>query len=666
MRFSKKTFLIIVLFFLFVFFQTNNSLSQDSDPFQEISSTDNDSELTYLPPEEVETEEAATDTNNKDEKQKDESPEITTPESTTMSMSSGEVSELAAGGVYSNPEAVTVSQVGAATLSYPISVPPGRNGLQPRVSLQYSSYNGNGWVGVGWDLDLGSIKRSTRNGLDYNADDYVVNGSDLVHNNTWGTDYYCEKIEGAFTKYYYNSASNYWIATAKDGTTYRYGYTTASRMASGSATYSWQLDRIEDTNGNYMTVSYTTDSGQIYPYQISYTGSTHSLSPNKTVEFELEDRDDDPQSYKTKALITTSKRLKTITVKVGTTTVYKYSLAYEYSPGNGRSRLVDITRVDPDDPDNTLPPTDFTWIDGGDGTFGTADSTSLNGSSGGTVVFGDINGDGRTDFIKAYSSGTNPYVYIYPYLANNTEGFTAQTVKTLAQCPTNAMSISLGDVNGDGKADILSNGLNGQVHVYLSDGNGSFSSKYTNTGASSITSVFLAELNGDGMADLVKFNRSTGYVYTALSDGNGYFGTQNTFNTSLSDIQNIKIKLAEVNGDGKADLYVYNYFAIPPYVVATAMRIFPGNGDGTFSSSPFFTCGGRYVYSDSIADINGDGLSDLAYLDENRNVYVYLSTGIDMTQASPNITGYTTNSSFGKRKSNPSFQRQADMVTFPL
>jgi hypothetical protein len=187
-------------------------------------------------------------------------------------------------------------------------------------------------------------------------------------------------------------------------------------MANGTNTYSWHLDRVEDTNGNYMTISYTTDSNQIYPYQISYTGKTGGLSPNKIVEFGLETRTDNIYSYKTKYLVTTTRRLKTITVKVDDTSVYKYIINYENIGPNGTSRLTQIKRVDPTNENYNLPATDFSYINGGDGTFGTSSTLSLNGSAGGSIVFGDINGDGREDFIKAYSTGTNPFVYVYHIL----------------------------------------------------------------------------------------------------------------------------------------------------------------------------------------------------------------------------------------------------------
>jgi hypothetical protein len=222
--------------------------------------------------------------------------------------------------------------------------------------------------------------------------------------------------------------------------------------------------------------------------------------------------------------------------------------------------LDQIKRVDPSNENNYLPTTDFSWINGGNGTFGSSSSKSLGGGTTNTkIVFGDINGDGRSDFIKAYApTGSNPYVYVYPYLANSTGGFDAQPSKTLERCPTGYISVALGDINGDGKADIVSNGLSGQVHAYISYGNGTFSSKYTTTGAANIVSIYLAELNGDGKADLVKLRvvqGSGGYVYSALSNGNGYFGTQNVKTLMDTPLYGYRISLADVNGDGIADLY---------------------------------------------------------------------------------------------------------------
>ena len=37
---------------------------------------------------------------------------------------------------------------GKATFSYPIEVPPGRAGIEPKINLTYSSYDNNNWCGI--------------------------------------------------------------------------------------------------------------------------------------------------------------------------------------------------------------------------------------------------------------------------------------------------------------------------------------------------------------------------------------------------------------------------------------------------------------------------------------------------------------------------------------
>ena len=80
------------------------------------------------------------------------------------------------------------ANTGAFSQSIAIQVPPGRNGLAPNIALAHSSSGKNGWVGMGWSLDMGYIQRSTKRGLDYGKDDYVFNGSaELVARPDWAS-----------------------------------------------------------------------------------------------------------------------------------------------------------------------------------------------------------------------------------------------------------------------------------------------------------------------------------------------------------------------------------------------------------------------------------------------------------------------------------------------
>lgn len=53
---------------------------------------------------------------------------------------------------------------GAFNYSYPIEVPPGRNGLQPDLKLNYNNQNtkNDSMFGYGWDINIPYIERINR------------------------------------------------------------------------------------------------------------------------------------------------------------------------------------------------------------------------------------------------------------------------------------------------------------------------------------------------------------------------------------------------------------------------------------------------------------------------------------------------------------------------
>ena len=128
-------------------------------------------------------------------------------------------------------------QTGASSYSISLEVPPGRQDMAPNLDVIYSSLRPNGWLGVGWVLDMGAIQRNTRLGLDYTADNYVftknARTTELTDRSSdWGGGMYGARIEGKFTKYELvdDGAGGYWIATTRDGDTYYFGQTLASRI----------------------------------------------------------------------------------------------------------------------------------------------------------------------------------------------------------------------------------------------------------------------------------------------------------------------------------------------------------------------------------------------------------------------------------------------------
>jgi hypothetical protein len=201
---------------------------------------------------------------------------------TTPTDTSGAVGKAAAGygdSSMSSTGGTALPDLFTGTMSYsiPIEVPPGRKGMNPQIALTYRSYNGNGWLGVGWELEVSSIQRSLKGGVDYagTSKNYQLRrtGASLDLVNISGSDYQA-KIEGEFTRITQMPATTasgnqpYWIATDRMGTRYTFGDTASSRQDdtpnnNPARIFKWCLTRVEDTNGNFMTLSYFKDQGQI-------------------------------------------------------------------------------------------------------------------------------------------------------------------------------------------------------------------------------------------------------------------------------------------------------------------------------------------------------------------------------------------------------------------
>jgi hypothetical protein len=216
------------------------------------------------------------------------------------------------------PAPEDVSSFGAAVYRMPLVVPPGRSGIDPELSIMYNSRGKSGFLGVGWDLDLGAIQRSTKRGVDYSAKDFVVVGNrgsgELVpRESDWGVDYYGAKIEEAFVKYKYNASTGGWTAFGKDGTRYDYGTTAASRQGAEKGVFKWCLDAVEDSNGNRMTVAYVQDGGQVYPSVLTYPGGSGTVE----VRLSRESRPDTLVKYDTGFRVETAKRLQSVSVYTG-------------------------------------------------------------------------------------------------------------------------------------------------------------------------------------------------------------------------------------------------------------------------------------------------------------------------------------------------------------
>ncbi len=215
------------------------------------------------------------------------------------------------------------TNTGDAGMSYPLELPPGRQGLAPQLGLQYNSAGGNGWMGLGWSMSTQEVSIDTRWGVPrYDAaqetETYLWNGQQLTPVAHRGTlvpreaeRVFHTRVEGAFNRIirHGDSPTNYWWeVTDKMGTRYAYGGDLDSGQQVGSAVladdsgnvFKWALTEVRDTNGNRVEYSHVTvvDTGlslgsvpgrQLYCDAIRYTGDAGGPGPFE-VKF-IRDRD---------------------------------------------------------------------------------------------------------------------------------------------------------------------------------------------------------------------------------------------------------------------------------------------------------------------------------------------------------------------------------------
>ena len=204
----------------------------------------------------------------------------------------------------------------------------------------------------------------------------------------------------------------------KSGQIIEYGNTADSRIeAQGKTTArAWALNKIADTKGNTLTVSYTEDNanGDYYPQRIDYTGNAAaSLTPNNSVQFVYETRPDITPLYQAGSLIKNTVRLKNVQTYAGSAQVKDYRLAYDTSTSTQRSRLTGLTECAGDGVCRS--PMTLTWGDAGingvafgsanawTGGYGQASGWSDNNTYPRYLV--DVNGDGLADVVGFASTG---------------------------------------------------------------------------------------------------------------------------------------------------------------------------------------------------------------------------------------------------------------------
>jgi hypothetical protein len=261
----------------------------------------------------------------------------------------------------------------------------------------------------------------------------------------------------------------------------------------------------------------------------------------------------------------------------------------------------------------------------GDGTFQPPQTFRVS-SKAVTLAVADLNGDGKPDLFVTNSNATGSV------LLGNGDG-TFQPPQTFSlgsgfMAPLAPSAVA--DVNGDGKPDIVaitsgaytpgSGYTNYSVSVLLGKGDGTFRPIQSFPLGTGAASVWVADVNGDGKPDLIVGSDATPSDYGAsvlLGNGDGTF--QPPQKTVFHGANELLVKVADVNGDGKPDLIVKDEASL-------TMSVLLGNGDGTFGA-PQTIPGVNSTTLLAVADVNGDGKPDLVFPSSGGTISVLLGNG---------------------------------------
>jgi hypothetical protein len=275
----------------------------------------------------------------------------------------------------------------------------------------------------------------------------------------------------------------------------------------------------------------------------------------------------------------------------------------------------------------------------GDGTFQTHVDYAEGGSffsDPNSVAVGDFNGDGKLDLVVAntFSCGSNcPYSVVSVLLGNGDGTFQAHKDYPGGY---NLTSMAVGDFNGDGKLDLAVGDSPAAEHpssvnVLLGNGDGSFQTfvPYILSSPGSITApigVAIGDLNGDGKADLV-VTPLYATLQVLLGNGDGTFQTPVAYGTHYARSPVI----GDFNGDGKLDVAFVDFTT--GYGTANRTGVLLGNGDGTFGEE-LLSGTGSAPLGIAAGDFNRDGKLDLATADSAGNTTsVMLGNGDGSFQA---------------------------------
>ena len=227
---------------------------------------------------------------------------------------------------------------------------------------------------------------------------------------------------------------------------------------------------------------------------------------------------------------------------------------------------------------------------------------------------GDLNGDGRTD-LAVRVSGDEAVAVL--------QGLGDGTFLPPVHFPEDpySYSVALGDLDGDGDLDAVTPSGRGHVTVLFGDNRGNLSAPVTHEAWRTSKAVAIADLDTDGHPDIIAAGRGwladefVGGLAVLLGNGDGTWQDVVLYPGGGTECDDVVV--ADLNGDGVPDM-------ASPHASLDLVSVHYGNGDGTFLPSEQYLAGDGPAAL-AVGDLDGDGHPDLAVANRRSdNVHILL------------------------------------------
>ena len=291
----------------------------------------------------------------------------------------------------------------------------------------------------------------------------------------------------------------------------------------------------------------------------------------------------------------------------------------------------------------------------GDGSFGPSQASAFSFAVGRFTEFGYVDSDAHLDVVIVSMGGSiqTQFPPTIDVLIGQGDGLFVLAAKKFLPPNWGPAGLGLGDVNDDGKTDIVTVMEDGIVLVYRGFGEGSFSAPTPSTLGASVERFLMRDVTGDGRQDLVCLSHAnsaspeTG-VWVQPGLGGGVFGAPLVSPVDLSVQTSVAIdlfELTDIDGDGILDVGVAQ-------LLSSEVLTMRGAGDGTFVETTVisgFAHGVPRVLA--AAQLDADGRPDFVVLGyvvggestistSLNHTYTVAEPYTDLGFALPGTTGY--------------------------